>query len=1029
MPGTYSLKYTVVDSAGNSAEAIRTVKVIDTTPPTIELIGSDIETIGVGSLYVEAGYIASDSSDGDLTSKVTVDSPEIDLTRTGIYEITYSVSDSSGNSAEAVRMVIVQHQEFPVHAHWRFDETNGFIASDSSGNGHHGLLKNFSSVGAWGVGQKGNALNFDGTNDFVELPAGINVPSEMTLSTWIRREGSLENRRRIFFWLKPDNSENGAGFVSGINDISSAGNAVWFVTRRDTSTGNRNYYNSYSSDPNAFYPQGEWVHLAISYSTKNKIFATYRNGELVSEKVGNGMLLSSNSTGAIGFQYNANRNFFSGGMDDVAIIGAVLSPEQIAWIADGGDPRSLPLDLTPPLLTLIGENPITHEMGTPFIDPGTSAVDDIDGTISNLVQIAGGPVDSSIIGTYTLTYSISDSAGNSALPINREVSVVDSTLPVITLRGEAEITVSALSNYIDPGAIATDFPDEVLTSSIVVTNRVDTSVAGDHTVAYNVTDAAGNKAIEVLRKVTVVDDKPPVITLLGEALVKLDEGVPYSDAGAKAVDAAEGDIEVKVDDPVNFNKPGTYTVTYTAKDSSGNEALPVTRTVIVLDKTPPVITLKGESAVVHEGGTDYVDAGATALDSEDGDISDKITVTGVIDLKKLGEQTLSFNVTDISENPAVTVTRTVTVVDTTAPVLALNGIAAIEVLKDGTYTELGATATDSVEGDISDKVIVGGETVDTATLGDYVVTYDVTDSSGNKGAQISRTVTVTLTPDETAPVITLTGDANFAAEAGENFTDPGAKAYDDRDGDITARLLIVGTVDSTKPDTYPITYNVTDSAGNKATEVVRTVTVEDTTAPIITLNGEAEIGLEVGSEYTDLGASALDSFEGDLTASITSSGTVDINKPGSYEIKFNVADSNGNQAVETVRIITVADTTPPVLVLEGEAEITHEAVTDYTDAGAKVSDNFDSSIDVLTAGAVDTKSLGSYTLTYSATDAAGNKAPELTRKVTVVDTTSPVITLEGEAELVLEFGATFTDPGAVAQDTLDGDLTGAVSSA
>ena len=172
------------------------------------------------------------------------------------------------------------------------------------------------------------------------------------------------------------------------------------------------------------------------------------------------------------------------------------------------------------------------------------------------------------------------------IPLERVVRVADTTPPVITLRGESEMTISALSNYIDPGATATDFPDESLTSIIVVTNRVDTSVAGDHTVAYNVKDAAGNKAIEVLRKVTVVDDKPPVITLLGEALVKLDEGVPYSDAGAKAVDAAEGDIEVKVDDPVNFNKPGTYTVTYTAKDSSGNEALAVTRTVIVLRQDP-----------------------------------------------------------------------------------------------------------------------------------------------------------------------------------------------------------------------------------------------------------------------------------------------------------------------------------------------------------------------------------------------------------------------------------------------------------
>ena len=341
---------------------------------------------------------------------------------------------------------------------------------------------------------------------------------------------------------------------------------------------------------------------------------------------------------------------------------------------------------------------------------------------------------------------------------------------------------------------------------------------------------------------------------------------------------------------------------------------------------------------------------------------------------------------------------------------------------------MGATATDSVDGDISANVVVGGDSVDTAALGDYTNTYDVTDATGNKAVQITRKVTVTLTPDETPPVITLTGDASFAAEAGVVFTDPGAKAYDDRDGDISAQLVVVGEVDSGKQGTYPITYNVSDAADNAAIEVVRTVTVADTIGPVIALKGESSITLEVGSVYNDAGATANDSFEGDLSAGVTSSGTVDANKTGTYEIKYNVSDSTGNKATETIRTIVIEDTTIPVITLVGEAEMSHEAATDFTDPGATVTDNLDTNINVISTGSVDTRIPGTYTLTYAATDTAGNKASDVTRKVIVSDTTLPVITLDGEADVTIEYGATYSDPGATAQDTLDGDITGIIQS-
>ena len=94
-------------------------------------------------------------------------------------------------------------------------------------------------------------------------------------------------------------------------------------------------------------------------------------------------------------------------------------------------------------------------------------------------------------------------------------------------------------------------------------------------------------------------------------------------------------------------------------------------------------------------------------------------------------------------------------------------------------------------------------------------------------------------------MITLVGDTQITVEVGTTYTDLGATASDNYDGDITADIVTVNNVDVNTAGQYIITYNVSDAAGNDATEVTRTVNVTDTTAPVITLVGDAQITVEV----------------------------------------------------------------------------------------------------------------------------------------------------------------------------------------
>jgi hypothetical protein len=145
----------------------------------------------------------------------------------------------------------------------------------------------------------------------------------------------------------------------------------------------------------------------------------------------------------------------------------------------------------------------------------------------------------------------------------------------------------------------------------------------------------------------------------------------------------------------------------------------------------------------------------------------------------------------------------------------------------------GVSATDNVDGDLTSSIVITGDTVDTAVPGTYTITYNVTDSAGNAATTVTRTVTVT---DDDAPVITdATG--NLSLGTGDTYVGDtaGVSATDNVDGDLTSSIVVTGdTVDTAVPGTYTIRYNVTDSAGNAAIKVTRTVTVTDDDAPVIT---------------------------------------------------------------------------------------------------------------------------------------------------------------------------------------------------
>ena len=179
----------------------------------------------------------------------------------------------------------------------------------------------------------------------------------------------------------------------------------------------------------------------------------------------------------------------------------------------------------------------------------------------------------------------------------------------------------------------------------------------------------------------------------------------------------------------------------------------------------PYITLNGSATINHEQATSYIDAGATATDVIDESVT--VTITGSVDSDTAGVYSLSYSATDSEGNVSRILIRTVTVADTIAPVITLVGDAAVEVELDSTYTDAGASATDTVDGSVD--VITTGS-VDTSAAGAYTFTYTATDTAGNKASQ-TRTVTVAVSSSLEVTNVFVNGEVDASWEGGIQVAD------------------------------------------------------------------------------------------------------------------------------------------------------------------------------------------------------------------------------------------------------------------
>ena len=286
----------------------------------------------------------------------------------------------------------------------------------------------------------------------------------------------------------------------------------------------------------------------------------------------------------------------------------------------------------------------------------------------------------------------------------------------------------------------------------------------------------------------------------------------------------------------------------------------------------------------------------------------------------------SYTFTNVTATHTIDVTFT-NAPDVTAPVITLAGDNPAHVVLNSLFVDPGATATDDKDGNITNSIVKTG-TVNTSAVGEYAITYNVSDAAKNK-ATATRTVIVKYadTYDITA---SATGKGTISPAGVTSVPSTTDKAYTfTPDDKYKISSLVVDGVDLAVDTTYTFTNVIAPHT------ISVTFAPMDSLPPIITVLDVNPMNIDSGTEFKDPGATAVDAVAGD-PVDVVATGTVNTNVGGIYTITYTATDANNNVATAE-RTVNVADITPPVITLPAEPSIvepTQAVITWTTDEDA-----------------------------------------------------------------------------------------------
>jgi gliding motility-associated-like protein len=637
-------------------------------------------------------------------------------------------------------------------------------------------------------------------------------------------------------------------------------------------------------------------------------------------------------------------------------------------------------------------------------------------------------------------WTVTDQCGNSVI-LAQMITILDDAPPVIIPPADITVDCADVPNLEEP-FINDDCDSD---PDIVYTEM---STPGNCPIAYTlmrrwkVTDQCGNMATAT-QNVVVIDALPPVIEFIHPLLVGLQDGDTFKIACDKPVifdledvsvtDNCDPDPELWMEEELIEVGPCVIFMlcTFVAQDECGNIST-LSFYYLIGDDEPPVLVGVPADLTLECDQPVPPPANVTATDNCTKNITvtySQVTIPGSCPENYMIIRTWSAE--DECGNK-VTKSQKLTIRDTKPPVwMPMHPILVVFTSGDTLFFECDGTvlleaddllAKDNCDQDVTktfvEEIVTGDCTTDGYII-KMVCTWTATDNCGNS----TTFVVVAIITDKTPPVISMTPkDLTLSCEQPLPIL-PTVTAFDNCDGEVPVNFTSQNLPGSCPQEYMMInSWSATDACGNLAQKSQK-ITIVDHTAPLFTLVPE---NITIECDETVPAGQPLATDNCDMNVTITSAEkTATGNCIGSYLIlrEWTATDDCGNQST-TLQIITVEDTTPPLL-LGFPADVTVECSNVPAPANVKAADNCDPNVDaILAEQRVNDNCLNNYTLlrTWTATDDCGNQVIR-TQKITVRDTQAPV--LAGiPANITLECDQPIPTPPVVnAQDNCDNNPT------
>ena len=627
------------------------------TPPTVNILGDNPMYLVVGSTFEDPGTSVFDNEDNNMSFNVVV-SGSVDTNTVGTYILSYTATDSGGLSHTAHRTVyVVLDDSDPV------DPVDPTDPVDTGGNGNRNnycadgynlTIQEFISARDGGaisysltVDEENNKATFNFNNN-----TGCSAP--ISLSSYeMHGDGSLSSQ--VFF--------AGSGLVNAGNNASLEISIPACSTQIDAWFGE---YPTILSDDNPYeYPN---VPHVLEYSVINRINCGLpalptinftANPENIN--LGGTTTLTWDAPSAVYCSASWTTSTSTSGT-------SVLSPATtttytISCANDAGvEEQDVTVYVTnpsvnnKPVITLLGSNPININTGDTFVDPGATANDVEDGDLTNIISVSGN-VNATIVGSYILTYSVTDS-GNLTATTSRTVNVLDSNNTLYCANGTS-LTATEFKQAVDLGKISYNL--SINNNQAVFTINNDTGCLAP--VSLSSYKMFGNGE---LSNQELYDGEQLQNVLNGELIVN----IPNC---AYQVDAWYGQYPTVLSDSNPYTYPNVpFVLSFIVQDTpacangsggngggnGGGGTLPT--------NTAPTITLIGSNPLSMYTGTTFVEPGFVANDIEDGDLTSQVTTSGTVNTNVAGAYTLVYTVTD-SGGLSASVSRVVNVSNQSNP--------------------------------------------------------------------------------------------------------------------------------------------------------------------------------------------------------------------------------------------------------------------------------------------------------------------------------------------------------------------------